>query len=376
MRAIFRDDHEIFREQARRFIEREILPYHAQWEKDGIVPRALWLAAGEQGLLCSRVPEAYGGAGGDFGHAAVLIEELARVNATGVGFTTHSEICAPYLVAYGTEAQKSAWLPGFCRGTDICAIAMTEPGAGSDLRGMRTTAIRDGDHYVLNGQKTFISNGMNATMAIVVAKTSADPDGRKLTLFCVDTSAPGFSKGHKLEKIGLHAQDTCEFFMDDVRVPVDNRLGDEHRGFDYLTHELAKERMIIAIRAAQSVESLIAETLEHVKSRRMFGKTLWDHQNTRFVLADAQARAVMLRAFVDACLEQVFEDRLSPSLAAMAKLQGAEIQNQVLDDLLQLYGGYGFMTEYRIARAWVDARVARIYGGASEVMREIIARSL
>lgn len=374
MRNVFREDHEAFREQVRRFIDKEIVPHHAQWEHDGIVPRKLWRKAGEYGLLCVTVAEEYGGAGGDYGHSAVLIEELARANATAVGFTTHSEIVANYLVAYGSEEQKQRWLPKMVSGETIAVIAMTEPGAGSDLRSIRTGARRDGDNYVISGQKTFITNGGNADLAVVVAKM--DPAGKNLTLFCVETDRPGFGKGKLLEKIGLKGQDTSELYFDEVRVPAANRLGDENQGFNYLTHQLAWERLIIALRAAASIHALLEETIAYTRERKVFGKALLDLQNTRFKLAEVKAQATMLRAFVDDCLTLVLRGELTPEVAAMAKLTGSEMQGKLLDELLQLHGGYGFMSEYKISRAWVDARVARIYGGTSEIMKEIIGRSL
>ncbi|PHR62109.1 MAG: acyl-CoA dehydrogenase [Robiginitomaculum sp.] len=374
MRTVFREDHNIFRDQVRRFIDDQIVPHHAQWEKDGIVPMEIWKMAGKQCLLCTTVPEEYGGPGGDFGHSAILIEELARANATAVGFTTHSEIVAPYIVTYGSEEQKQRYLPKMVSGELVGVIAMTEPGAGSDLRSIRTTARREGDEYVISGQKTFISNGINAGMAVVVCKT--DPSSRNLTLICVETDRPGFSKGKPLEKIGLKGQDTSELFFDDVRVPVSNRLGEEDQGFDYLTHQLAWERCIIAIRAAQSIDTLLEETITYVKEREAFGRSLFKFQNSRFTLAEAKAEATMLRVFVDDCLSKVMEGNLSPETAAMAKLVGSEMQNRLLDQFLQLHGGYGYMSEYKVARAWLDARVARIYGGTSEIMKEIISRSL
>jgi acyl-CoA dehydrogenase len=374
MRSVFREDHEAFREQVRRFIDKEIVPHHAAWEHAGIVPRELWLKAGAAGLLCVTVSEEYGGAGGDYGHSAVLIEELARANATAVGFTTHSEIVANYIVAYGTDKQKQDWLPGMVSGELIAVIAMTEPGAGSDLRSIRTSARRDGDEYVIAGQKTFITNGGNADLAVVVAKM--DPTAKHLTLFCVETERHGFSKGKLLEKIGLKGQDTSELFFDDVRIPAGHRLGEENEGFNYLSHQLAWERLIIGLRAAESVHALLEETITYTRERKAFGKTLLEYQNTRFKLAEVKAQATMLRAFVDSCLEQVMRGALTPEVAAMVKLTGSEMQGKLLDELLQLHGGYGFMSEYKISRAWVDARVARIYGGTSEIMKEIISRSL
>jgi acyl-CoA dehydrogenase len=374
MRKVFRDDHEMFREQVRRFVDREIVPFHAEWEHQGFVPKSLWQKAGREGLLCVMAPEEQGGAGGDYGHAAILIEELARANATAVGFTTHSEIVANYIVVYGSDAQKARWLPPMIAGDMIAVIAMTEPGIGSDLRAMRTSLRRDGDDYVINGSKTFITNGFNSGMAVVACKT--DPAEKKLTLVCVEEGTPGFSKGKRLEKIGLKGQDTSELFFDDVRVPVANRLGDEDQGFHYLTHQLAWERLIIAIRAAASIEALLEETIDYTRSRKVFSQTVFDFQNTRFSLATAKAEATMLRAFVDECLCEVMEGTLTSEKAAMAKLVGSEMQGRLLDQFLQFHGGYGFMSEYKIARAWVDARVARIYGGTSEIMKEIIARGL
>ena len=374
MRTVFREDHELFREQARRFIETEIVPNLHAWEQAGIVPKSLWRKAGEIGLLCSTVPEEYGGSGGDFGHSAVMIEELARVNATAIGFTTHSEIVAPYLVAYGSEEQKQRWLPRKASGELIGVIAMSAPGIGSDLRSMRAGARREGDHYVINGQKTFITNGGNA--GLVVTATKLDPQSRDLTLVCVEEDTEGFSKGKLLEKIGLKGQDTSELFFDNVRVPVGNRLGEENKGFGYLTHQLAWERTIIGIRAAASIEALLEETIQYTRDRRVFGKPVFDFQNTRFKLAEVKAQATMLRAFVDDCLGRAMRGELSAEVGAMCKLVGSELQGKLLDEMLQLHGGYGYMSEYRIGKAWVDARVARIYGGTSEIMKEIISRSL
>ncbi|MBK5541831.1 acyl-CoA dehydrogenase family protein [Pseudomonas sp. TH07] len=374
MRGVFREDHTMFRDQARRFVDREIVPYLHEWEKNGIVPKEVWLKAGETGLLCSTVPEEYGGPGGDFGHSAVMIEELARANATAVGFTTHSEIVAPYIVAYGSEKQKQRWLPRMVSGELIGVIAMSEPGIGSDLRSMRTLARRDGEDYLVSGQKTFITNGGNA--GLMVTATKLDLSAKELTLICIEEDRQGFSKGRLLDKIGLKGQDTAELFFDEVRVPAGNRLGEEGQGFKYLTHQLAWERLIIAIRAAQSIETLLAETIDYTRERKVFGKPVLDFQNTRFKLAEAKAQFTMLRVFVDDCLAKVMRGELAADVAAMAKLLGSEMQGKLLDEFLQLHGGYGFMSEYKISRAWVDARVARIYGGTSEIMKEIIGRTL
>ncbi len=376
MRKVFREDHEMFRDQVRRFVETEIAPHHAQWERDGIVPKSLWLRAGEEGLLCVTAPEAFGGSGGDFGHSAVLIEELARVNATAVGFTTHSDIAVPYLVNYGSDDQKARWLPRLISGELIAVIAMSEPQIGSDLRGMRTKARREGDHYILSGQKTFITNGVNSGLAIVAAKVEGQANPKDITLFCVEEGMPGFTKGAKFDKIGLRGQDTSELFFSDVRVPVENRLGEEGQGFACLMTELAKERLVIAIRAAASLEAMLDKTIAYTRERIVFGKPLLEFQNTRFKLADVKARTTMLRVFVDDCLQKLLDGELTPETAAMAKLMGAELHGQLLDELLQLHGGYGYMSEYDVGRAWVDARVARIYAGTSEIMKEIIARTL
>ncbi len=378
MRPVFRDDHEQFRDTARRFVDHEIVPHLHDWEQAGIVPKSLWRKAGDAGLLCSTVPEEYGGSGGDFGHSAVLIEELARANATAVGFTTHSEIVTPYIVTYGSEEQKQRWLPRMVSGELIGVIAMSEPGIGSDLRSMRTTARRvsdeQGEGYIVNGQKTFITNGGNA--GLMVTATKLDPTDKKLTLVCVEEDRPGFAKGKLLEKIGLKGQDTAELFFDNVRVPVANRLGAENEGFKYLTHQLAWERTIIGIRACASIEALLEETVAYTRERKVFGQTVFDFQNTKFKLAECKAQATMLRVFVDDCLGKAMHGELTAEVGAMCKLLGSEMQGRVLDELLQLHGGYGFMSEYKVARAWVDARVARIYGGTSEIMKEIISRSL
>lgn len=375
-RTVYREDHEMFRDQVRRFIEAEIVPHHAQWEKDGIVPKSVWKKAGRQGFLCITIPEEYGGPGGDFGHSAVFIEELARVNATAVGFTTHSDISAPYILAYGTEEQKRKWLPLMAQGEKICALGLTEPGTGSDLRGIKTQAKPDGNGYAISGQKTFISNGANADVTILATKLEPTPRGKEITLFLVDNELEGCSKGQRLEKIGLKGQDTSELFFDNVQVTDADMMGEPHVGFKYLTHQLAKERLIIGIRAAASVFALLDETLEYVRERHAFGQPVFEYQNTRFTLAECKAKATMLRVFVDDCLDRLLEGNLSAERGAMAKLMGSELQNQLLDEFLQLHGGYGFMSEYRISRSWVDARVARIYGGTSEIMKEIIARGL
>ena len=375
-RTVLGPEHEQFREQVRRFFDRHVVPFHRQWEHDGIVPRDVWRLAGEQGLLCPAVPEEFGGAGADFGYSAVVIEEIGRTGCSGVGFPLHSDIVAPYLVAYATAERKRDWLPRMARGELIGAIAMTEPGMGSDLKAIRTTARRDGDHYVLNGSKTFITNGQNSGLVIVACKTDPAAGRRGVSLICVEEGTPGFTKGRNLEKIGLHAQDTSELFFDDVRVPVANRLGEENQGFRYLIHNLPQERLIVALRCAAQIEALLDETVSYARGREAFGQSVFDFQNTRFRLADAKAQSVMLRVFTDHCLALHLRDGLSVELAATVKLLSTEMHNTLLDEFLQVHGGYGFMADFAIGRAWADARVGRIYGGSSEIMKEIIARTL
>lgn len=374
MRRVFRDDHELFRDQVRRFVANEIAPHYAEWEKAGVTPRSLWRRAGEEGLLNCALPEPYG-LGGDFGHATVVIEELAHANFLGIGFSIHSDMVSPYLLNFGTDAQKERWLPPMTRGEVIGAIALTEPGAGSDLKAIRTRARRDGDAYVLSGQKTFITNGVNAGLAIVLATTDPDQGARGLSLFCVEENLPGYTKGAALNKIGQHSQDTCELYFDEVRIPPDCLLGQENAAFEYMTRELARERLAIALRAAASVEGMLDEAAQYTRDRKVFSRRVIDYQNTRFKLANARAQTTMLRVFLDDCLARQMEGELDPTTAAIAKLNATEIQGRVLDDLLQMYGGYGYMAEYGIGRAWVDARALRIFGGTSEVMLEIIGRS-
>ncbi len=375
-RTIYSADHEIFRDAVRRFVSQEIEPHHAQWEKDGVVSREVWRAAGANGLLCSFVPEQYGGPGGDFLHTAIVIEELAKVEATGPAFHLHSGIVTPYILHYGSEAQKQRWLPGMCAGELIGAIAMTEPGAGSDLQGMRARAVRDGDSYVLNGQKTFISNGQIADLVITVCKTDPDAGAKGMSLFVTQRGDAGFTRGRNLEKVGWHAQDTSELFYSDVRLPADRLLGEENRAFKYLMQELAQERLIVAIRSATTLETALSNTVTYTQGREAFGKPLFALQNTRFKLAECKTQAVVARTFVDRCMEMHMAGALDANDAAMAKLHVTETLSRVLDECLQLHGGYGYMWEYPIARAWAGHRVSRIAGGSSEIMKEIISRTL
>jgi acyl-CoA dehydrogenase len=375
-RTLFSAEHELFRDQVKRFIAAEITPHHAEWEKAGIVPRETWLKAGAEGFLCTAAPEEYGGAGADFLYGAIMIEEMARAGATGPTFYLHSEIVAPYLLRYGTEAQKQRWLPGMASGRYISALGMSEPSGGSDLAGMKTTAIRDGDDYVVNGQKVFITAGHNADVLMLACKTDPKAGAKGVSLLLVDTTLPGFQRGRKLEKIGCKAQDTAELFFQDMRVPADCLLGEEGRGFYQLMQELPQERLVQAIRAVASSEAAIEWTTDYAIQRKMFGQTLADFQNTRFRLAEMRADTLAQRVFLDRCIELHLSQQLSAIDAAMLKLTTTELQGRVMDQCLQLFGGWGYMWEYPIARAFVDARLGRIGGGAVEVMKEIISRDM
>jgi len=375
-RTIFDSEHAMLRDAVRSFCTREIAPYHEAWEAAGSVPRQLWRRAGELGFLCMTMPEEYGGGGADFRSSVVLTEELARIGATGPGFSLQSDIVAPYLLHYGTDAQKSKWLPRLASGETISAIAMTEPGAGSDLAGVATRAELDGDEYVISGAKTFITNGVMADLIVVVAKTDPAAGSRGVTLFLVERDMPGFSGGKALRKVGLHAQDTAEFSLENVRVPASAALGPINSGFKLLMSELAQERLSIAVGAVASAEAGLEWTLDYVRSREAFGKRILDFQNTRFTLATIKAQVTMARVFVDRCIELHCAGQLDAATAAMAKLETTELQFRALDACLQLHGGYGYMAEYPIARAWADSRVQRIYGGSNEIMREIIGRTL
>jgi acyl-CoA dehydrogenase len=379
-RTAFREDHEAYRETVRRFIERECTPRQAEWDKAGRVDRETWLKAGREGLLCTAISEEWGGAGGDFGHCAVLIEEMAKSNISGPGFYLHSDIIAPYIQRLGTPEQKAKWLPKAASGEVILAIAMSEPGAGSDLKAIKTTARRemsaDGDSYVINGSKTFISNGLNCDLVVVVVKTNPELGAKGTSLILVEADRPGFRKGRKLEKMGQEAADTAELFFDDVRVPASNLLGEEGMGFKYLMGDLPQERFIIAIASAAKLEAMLAETIKYTKERMVFGKPVFEFQNTKFKLADIKTRATAMRMMVDAYLAEHLKRKLTLEEAAIAKLYCTEELGKSLDELLQLYGGYGYMMEYPICRAYIDTRVSRIYGGTSEVMRELISRGL
>ncbi|WP_299959625.1 acyl-CoA dehydrogenase family protein [uncultured Modestobacter sp.] len=371
-------EHEDFRQSVRAFLEKEVAPFHDDWERAGIVPRELWTAAGGQGLLGIEMPEEHGGGGlRDFRWSCVLSEELTRIGASGVGFGLHNDVVGPYLRDLATEEQQQRWLPGFCTGELITAIAMTEPGAGSDLQGIATTARRDGEDWVLSGSKTFITNGVNADLVIVVARTDADvPASRGLSLLVVERGMPGFSRGRNLEKVGLKAQDTAELFFDDVRVPAANLLGTEGRGFAHLMENLPQERLHIAVSAVASAETVLALTVEYVTSRTAFGRPIGSFQHSRFVLAELQTEVTIARTFVDECVRQLGTGDLTATDAAMAKWWTTELQHKVADRCLQLHGGYGYMSEYRVSKAWRDSRVQSIYGGTNEIMKEIIGRSM
>lgn len=375
-RSVFTEDHEIFRQSVRRFVETELAPHHDAWEEAGIVPREAWLAAGRAGLLCCDVPGDYGGPGGDYGHCAVVTEELARANLSGPGFVVHSDMVSTYLSRFGDEEQKRRWLPGMCDGSLIGAIAMTEPDAGSDLKGIRTRAERDGNGYVLRGQKTYISNGQNADVVIVAAKTDAAAGAHGMSLLVVEADSAGFRRGRNLKKLGMHAQDTSELFFDDVRVPAGHRLGAEGQGFAMLMTNLARERLVQAVRSTTVAETVIGWTVAHTRDRRAFGRTIADFQNTRFVLAELAAKTAAARAMTDGYIALQMAGTLDPIEAGMAKLFCTDLQWEVVDRCLQLFGGSGYMQEMPIARAWADARVTRIAGGAAEVMKEIIGRRL
>ncbi|MBT5524152.1 MAG: acyl-CoA dehydrogenase [Rhodospirillaceae bacterium] len=375
-RTLFDSDHEIFRDTVRRFVEEEIAPYHAQWEKDGMISREAWLKAGKLGLLCASMPEEYGGGGVDRTYSIVLLEELARAGATGPGFGLHSEIVAPYINRYGSEEQKRKFLTKMATGESIGAIAMTEPGTGSDLQGVRTTALKDGNELVINGSKTFITNGAMSDVVIVVCKTDPDAGAKGISLVLVEADREGFRKGRNLEKIGLKAQDTSELFFDDVRVPMTNLLGEEGKGFIYLIQELAWERLQLSISAVANTEAAVEWTIDYTKQREAFGQPIIDFQNTRFKLAEVKTQATVARTFVDKLIGLMLEDKLDPETAAMAKWWTSDTQCKVIDECLQLHGGYGYMWEFPIARAWADARIQRIYAGTNEIMKEIIGRGL
>jgi acyl-CoA dehydrogenase len=375
-RTLFREEHQIFRETVRRFVEREIVPFHAKWEEDGIVPRDLWLKAGAEGLLCCTVPEQYGGMGLDYLFDVVVFEELWRSGASGPGFLIHTDLVATYLLSFGTDDQKRKWLPKMVSGEAIGSLGMTEPHAGSDLKAIRTRAVRDGDDFVVDGQKVFISNGQLCDFVVLATKTDGNAGANGVTLFIVESDRPGFKRGRNLEKLGMKAQDTSELFFDNIRVPASNMLGKEGRGFPLMMTKLAQERLAQAIRSATVTETVIEWTVEYTSQRSAFGQKIADFQNTQFKLADLKTKATVARVYTDKCISLFMEGKLDPVDAAMAKMFTSELHCEAVDECLQLFGGWGYMWEYPIARAYADARVVKIAGGSIEIMKTIIARQM
>jgi alkylation response protein AidB-like acyl-CoA dehydrogenase len=379
-RAIFEDEHEDFRESVRRFIAKELSPHFELWEREGIMPREAFAAAGQNGFLGMQVPEQYGGAGvqDDFRFNAIVGEELfaAGLGGVGVGITLHNDVCLPYFLEYCNEEQRERWLPGIVSGELITAVAMTEPEAGSDLAGMRTKAIRDGDYYIVDGTKTFITNGINADLIITAVKTDPSERHKGMSIVIVERDTPGFERGRNLEKVGLHSQDTAELFFNEARVPIANRLGDEGQGFRYLVHNLAQERLSVALAGVATAAAALNVTVEYVKERKAFGKSIAAFQSTRHTLADCRTEVDVAQAFLDQCTLELCARQLSPERAAELKLFATEVQGRVVDHCVQLHGGYGYMTEYAVGRMYADARVSRIYGGANEIMKEIIGKSM
>jgi long-chain-acyl-CoA dehydrogenase len=382
------DEHRMLQDSVARFYKERWVPRCAEWREAGMMGRETWLEAGENGLLCASMPEAYGGGGGDFGHDAIILLEQAKAAIGGFGGGLHSAIVAPYILHYGNEEQKQRWLPKMATGEFVGAIAMTEPGTGSDLQNVRTVARRDGDHYVLSGQKVFITNGQNANLVVVVCKTDKEEGAKGISLLVVEvenedgTLVPGYRRGRNLDKIGMKAQDTSELFFDEVRVPVANLLGGpkaqpgegEGQGFFQLMQELPQERLIIAVTGVGAMERALEDTIAYTKDRKAFGKSVWNFQNTRFKLAEVQSQLLAARAFVDACMVAHLKGELDAARAALAKAWVSDLQCKVVDECLQLFGGYGYMMEYPIAELYADARVQRIYGGTNEIMKELASR--
>jgi acyl-CoA dehydrogenase len=375
-RSLFQPEHEQFREAVRNFAEREIVPHLLHWDENGAVDRDLWRQCGELGFLCPAMPAEYGGAGSDRLYSMILLEELAPLGGLGISLAMHSDIVAPYLIEFATEEVKRHYLPRMATGELIGALAMSEPVAGSDLKAIRTTATRSGDGYVLNGSKIFISNGGECGLAIVIAKTDLQAQAKGISLFVVDASTPGFEKGRRLKKIGLKAQDTAELFFNDVHVPATHLLGSENKGFQYLMRALPWERLQIAIAAVASAAAALEQTIEYSRGRQAFGRAVLDFQNSRFKLAELTSEVQIAQVFIDRCMQLELDGELDPVTAAMAKYWCTDLQCKVVDECLQLHGGYGYMQEYAISRAYVDARAQRIYGGTNEIMKDIISRTL
>jgi alkylation response protein AidB-like acyl-CoA dehydrogenase len=375
-RNFFSSEHEIFRDSVKRFVKEELAPHHHEWEKAQRVPREVWRKAGDAGLLCCDLPEQYGGPGGDWLYNVVVIEELAYAGITGPGFMVHSEMVAPYILTWGSDELKQKWLPKMATGEAIGAVAMTEPGAGSDLKEMRTRAERDGDVYIVEGQKTYISNGQSCDFILLACKTDKNAGAKGVSIILTEADRDGFVRGKNLDKIGLKGQDTSELFFSQLRVPVANRLGEEGQGFKMLMTKLSQERLTQAIRSICVAEAAIDWTVTYTRERKAFGGTIADFQNTQFVLAQLSAETTALRIFTDWCIQKHLVHELAPVDAAKVKLLVTDLHCKVVDQCLQFFGGYGYMTEYPIARAYIDARITRIAGGAAEVMKQIIARDL
>jgi len=375
---LLEEEHLMFQEMVQDFIKKEVSPYHEQWEKDGLVSKEVWLKAGAQGMLCMDFPEKYGGLGiKDFRYNAIVTEEFSKAGASGVGFFLHNDITAPYCSEYFNDAQKEKYMSKIASGEMITAIAMTEPGAGSDLAGIKATAVKKEDHYLLNGAKTFITNGIMSDLVIVAAKTDPSSSNHKgISLLLVEEGMPGFTRGKNLDKIGMKAQDTAEMFFEDVQVPLKNLLGEEGRGFYHLMNNLPQERLSLAASAIGAIEGALEHTIQYCKDRKAFGKSIGSFQNSRFMLAEMHTEATILRSFIDECILELNAGKLTNEKAAMVKYWGSDVQCKIMDQCLQLHGGYGYMTEYPIARYYVDSRVQKIYGGTNEIMKEIIGRSL
>ncbi|MDP1745054.1 MAG: acyl-CoA dehydrogenase family protein [Bacteroidota bacterium] len=375
-RTLFTEEHEMLRIAVRDFFQKEIVPFHDKWEQEGQISREAWLKAGEMGILCPCAPVEYGGPGTDFLYSAIIIEELSKTGCTGPGFFLHSDIVAPYILHYGTEEQKKKWIPKMVSGEAITAIAMSEPSAGSDLQGIKTTAVKQGDHYIVNGSKTFITNGYMSDMVIVVVKTDPAAGAKGTSLLIMDNTMEGYSKGTPLKKVGMKAQDTCEMFFDNVKVPVSCLLGKEGEGFNYLMQELPQERLLVGIMGITTAETAIEKTIQYTKERIAFGKPVASFQNTRFKLAEMATETQIGRVFVDKCIELHLNKKLDIPTAAMLKFSMTDLQCKVVDECLQLHGGYGYIWEYWIARAYADSRVQKIYAGTNEIMKEIVSRAI
>ncbi|WP_221566558.1 acyl-CoA dehydrogenase family protein [Alkalihalobacillus sp. TS-13] len=372
------EEHDIFREAFRKFLQKEAYPHYEQWEKDRLIPRSFWEKMGKNGFLCPGVDEAYGGLNADFAYSVVILEELERVGSSLVGIGLHNDIVIPYIEEYGTEKQKKRWLPKCISGEVITAIAMTEPGAGSDLAGIRTTAQKDGDHYILNGEKTFITNGIHADLVVVVCKTDtkAIPAHKGISLVVVERDTPGFKRGKKLDKVGLHSQDTAELIFEDAKVPVDNLLGEEGKGFYYLMQQLQQERLVVAIAAVIAAEEMLKQTVEYVKNRQAFGRKISDFQSVQFRLAEMATEVEIGRTFLDDLIDQHIQKKNVVKKVSMAKYWTTEMARKVATQCMQLHGGYGYMEEYEIARRYRDIPVASIYAGTNEIMKTIIVKEM